>query len=66
MASIMFSINEGYNIYRNWDAALVGQWNKKKLVFSTKSIQSIYRLKMEENLTFLTQTFSQSKIFDGG
>ena len=39
---------------------------QKSLVFSTKSIQSIYRLKMEENLTFRTQTFSQSKIFDGG
>ena len=62
----MFSIKEGYNVYRNWGAALVGQWNKKKMVFSPKSIQSIYRLKMDEKLTFLTQAVSQSKIFDGG
>ena len=25
----MFSINEGYNVYRNWGAVLVGQWNEK-------------------------------------
>ena len=42
-----------------------GSEKKNSLVFSTKSIQSIYRLKMDENLTFLTQAVSQSKIFDG-
>ena len=30
----MFSaMNEGCSVYRNWGAALVGDWNKKKIGF---------------------------------